>query len=136
MATHPTFYVGLHKPYHPAVAIDPSGSDLPSTDEGHFPPLPAVPPSQESGLGRSAQRDPLGGARRDPPRSRPVSRAFESNRGARTRSAAPPRRSPHIATAGSSPDRVRDQGGPHAEVSPSHSAADDVSPQGHRDQPR
>ncbi|GMF46185.1 unnamed protein product [Phytophthora fragariaefolia] len=61
MATHPTFYVGLLKPYHPAAAIDPSGSALPSIDEGHSPPLPAAPPSQEPALGRIAQRDPLGG---------------------------------------------------------------------------
>ncbi|GMF38738.1 unnamed protein product [Phytophthora fragariaefolia] len=29
MATHPTFYVGLLKPYHPAAAIDPSGAAPP-----------------------------------------------------------------------------------------------------------
>ncbi|GMF31590.1 unnamed protein product [Phytophthora fragariaefolia] len=103
MATHPTFYVGLLKPYHPAVAIDPSGSDPSSIDGGHSPPLPAVPPSQEPGLGRSAQQDLLGGARRGLPRSRPV---------------------------------ICDQGGPPAQASPARGAADDVSPQGHRDQPQ
>ncbi|GMF49000.1 unnamed protein product [Phytophthora fragariaefolia] len=110
MATHPTFYVGLLKPYHPVAAIDPSVL--------------------------TRRQDPLGGARRGPPRPRPVSRASESNRGARTRSAAPPRRSPRIATVGSSPDPVRDQGGPSAQASSAHGAADDVSPQGHRDQPQ
>ncbi|GMF42876.1 unnamed protein product [Phytophthora fragariaefolia] len=136
MATHPAFYVGLFKPYYPAAVTDPVGSDLPSTDEGHSPPLPAVPPSQEQRLGRSAQRDPLGGARRDLPRSRPVSRASESTRDIRTRNAAPPRRPPCIATAGSSTDTARGQGGPPAQASPAHGAADDVSPQGHRGQPR
>ncbi|GMF61249.1 unnamed protein product [Phytophthora fragariaefolia] len=135
MATYPTFYVGLLKPYYPAAATDPSGSDPPSTDEGHSPPLPAVPPSQGPGLGRSAQQDPLGGACRDPPRSRPVSRASESNQGSRTRSAAPPRRSPRIATVGKLPDPARDQGGTPAQSSPAHGAAD-VSPRGHRDQHR
>ncbi|GMF54629.1 unnamed protein product [Phytophthora fragariaefolia] len=62
MATHLTFYIGLLKPYHPAAAIDPSGSDQPSTEGGHSPSLPADPPSQEQGLGSSAQQDPLGGA--------------------------------------------------------------------------
>ncbi|GMF23064.1 unnamed protein product [Phytophthora fragariaefolia] len=62
VATHPTFYVG--KPYHPAAAIDPSGSAPPSIDEGYSPSLPAAPLSQEPGLGRIAQHDPLGGARR------------------------------------------------------------------------
>ncbi|GMF35785.1 unnamed protein product [Phytophthora fragariaefolia] len=136
MATHPTFYVGLLKPYHPAAAIDPSGSAPPSTDEGHSPSLPAVPPSQKPGLGWIAQQDPLGGARRGPPRSHPVSRASEFNRKARTRSATPPRRSPRIVTVGSSPDLVRDQGGLPARANPAHGTADDVSPQGHRDQPQ
>ncbi|GMF25309.1 unnamed protein product [Phytophthora fragariaefolia] len=136
MATHPTFYVGLLKPYHPAAAIDPSGSVPSSSDKGHSPPLPAAPPLQEPGLRRSALQDPLGGARHGPPRSRPVSRAPESNRGARTKNAAPTRRSPRIATVDSSPDLVRDQGGPPARASPAHGAADDVGPQGHRDQPQ
>ncbi|GMF29871.1 unnamed protein product [Phytophthora fragariaefolia] len=136
MATDPTFYVGLLKPYHPAAAIDPSGSGPSSIDGGHSPPLPAVPPSQEPVLGRSAQQDPLGGARRSLPRSCLVSRASESNRGARTRSAAPPRRPPRIAIVGNSPNQVLDQGGPLAQARPVHGAADDISPQGHRDQPQ
>ncbi|GMF29445.1 unnamed protein product [Phytophthora fragariaefolia] len=56
MATHPTFYVGLLKPYHPAAAIDPSGYTPPSIDEGLSPSLPAVPPSQEPGLGGSRNK--------------------------------------------------------------------------------
>ncbi|GMF62032.1 unnamed protein product [Phytophthora fragariaefolia] len=68
MVTHPTFYVGLLKPYHPAAAIDPSGSAPPSIDEGHSASLPAAPLSQEPGLGRIAQHGPLGGARRGPSR--------------------------------------------------------------------
>ncbi|GMF46726.1 unnamed protein product [Phytophthora fragariaefolia] len=136
MATHPTFYVGLHKPYHPAASVDPSGSTPPNIDEGHSASLPADHPSQEPGLGRIAQHDPLGGARRGPPRYRHGSRASGSSRDARTRNAAPPRRSPRIATVDSSPDLVRDQGGPPALASPAHGAADDVGPQGHRDQPQ
>ncbi|GMF39899.1 unnamed protein product [Phytophthora fragariaefolia] len=111
MATHPTFYVGLLKPYHPVAAIDPSGSAPPSNDEVHSPSLPAVPPPQEPGPGRIAQQDPLGGARRGPPRCRHAGRASESSRDARIRSAAPPRRSLHIATVGNTPDPVLDQGG-------------------------
>ncbi|GMF18915.1 unnamed protein product [Phytophthora fragariaefolia] len=136
MATHPTFYVGLLKPYHPAVAIDPSGSIPPSIDEGHSPSLPAAPPSQEPGLGRIAQQDPLGGARRGPPRCRPARRASESSRDAWIRSAALPRRSPRIATAGHSPYPVLDQGGPPAQASPAHGAAGDASPRELRDQPQ
>ncbi|GMF39872.1 unnamed protein product [Phytophthora fragariaefolia] len=55
MVMHPTFYIGLLKPYHPAAAIAPSGSAPPSIDGGHSLSLPAVPPSQEQGLGSSAQ---------------------------------------------------------------------------------
>ncbi|GMF40025.1 unnamed protein product [Phytophthora fragariaefolia] len=106
MATHPTFYVGLLKPYHSAAAIDPSGSAPPSIDEGHSPSLPAAPPSHEPGLGRIAQHGPLGGARRGPPKYRHASRASGSSRDARTRNVAPPRRSPRIATTGNSPDPV------------------------------
>ncbi|GMF42268.1 unnamed protein product [Phytophthora fragariaefolia] len=133
MATHPTFYVGLLKPYHPAVAIDPSGSAPPSIDEEHLPSLPAAPPSQEPGLGRIAQQDPLGGARRGPPRYRHASRASRSSRDGRTRNVAPPRRSPRIATASNLPDPVLDQGGPPAQASPAHGAAGDASPRELRD---
>ncbi|GMF45114.1 unnamed protein product [Phytophthora fragariaefolia] len=59
MSTHPTFYVGLLKPYHPAAAIDPSGSAPPSIDKGHSPSFPAAPVSQEPGLGRIAERSAL-----------------------------------------------------------------------------
>ncbi|GMF31302.1 unnamed protein product [Phytophthora fragariaefolia] len=99
MATHPTFYVGLLKPYHPAAAISPSGSAPPSIDEGHSPSLPAAPPSQEPGMGRIAQHGPLGGARRGPPKYRHASRTSGSSRDTRTRNGAPPRRSPRILTA-------------------------------------
>ncbi|GMF61395.1 unnamed protein product [Phytophthora fragariaefolia] len=136
MATHPTFYVGLLKPYHPAAAIDPSGSAPPSIDEGHSPSLPAAHPSQEPGLGRIAQHDPLGGARRSPPRYRHASRASGSSQDARTRNAAPPRRSPRIATAGNSPKPVLDQGGPPAQAIPAHGAVGDASPRELRDQPQ
>ncbi|GMF24202.1 unnamed protein product [Phytophthora fragariaefolia] len=136
MATHPTFYVGLLKPYHPAAAIDPSGSAPPSIDEGHSPSLPAAPLSQEPGRGRIAQHDPLGGARRGPPRYRHASRASGSSRAARTRNAAPPRRSPRIATAGNSPDPVLDQCGPPSQPTPAHGAAGDASPREPRDQPQ
>ncbi|GMF33557.1 unnamed protein product [Phytophthora fragariaefolia] len=134
MATHPTFYVGLLKPYHPAAAIAPSGSAPPSIDEGLSPSLPAVPPSQEPGLGRIEQHDPLGGARRGPSRYQHASRASGSSRDARTRNAARPRRSPRIATAGNSPDPALDQGGPPAQAIPAHGAAGDASPRELRDQ--
>ncbi|GMF28540.1 unnamed protein product [Phytophthora fragariaefolia] len=136
MATHPTFYVGQLKPYHPAAAIDPSGSAPSSIGGGHSPSLPAVPPSHEPGLGRIAQQDPLGGSRRGPPRCRPVSRASESNRDARIRSTALPRRSPRIATVSNSLDPVLDQDGPPVQASPAHGAAGDVSPREYRDQPQ
>ncbi|GMG15769.1 unnamed protein product [Phytophthora fragariaefolia] len=136
MGTHPTFYVGLLKPYHPAAAIDASGSDPPSTDGGHSLSLPAISPLQEPGLGLRAQQDTLGGVRRNPPRSPPASRASDSNRDVQTRCAAPPRRSPRIVTVGSPPDPVRDQGDPPAQTSSAHGAADYVSPQGYLDQPR
>ncbi|GMG16297.1 unnamed protein product [Phytophthora fragariaefolia] len=51
MATHPTFYVGLLKPYHSAAAINPLGAAPPSIDEGHSPSLPAAPLSLEPGWG-------------------------------------------------------------------------------------
>ncbi|GMF16585.1 unnamed protein product [Phytophthora fragariaefolia] len=136
MAAHPMFYVGLLKPYHLAALIEPSSSIQPSTDGGHLPLPPAVPPSREPGLGSRVQQDPLGGARRDPPRSPPACRAFESTRDVRTRCVALPQRPPRNATVGSSPDPVRDQGDPTAQAGSAHSTAYDVSPQGHRDQPR
>ncbi|GMF44421.1 unnamed protein product [Phytophthora fragariaefolia] len=128
MATHPTFYVGLLKPYHPAAAIDPSGAAPPSIDEGHSSSLPAAPLSPEPRLGRIAQHGPLGGVRRGSPRYRHASRASGSSRDARTRNVAPPRRSPRIATAGNSPDPVLDQGGQPAQANPAHGAAGDASP--------
>ncbi|GMF61198.1 unnamed protein product [Phytophthora fragariaefolia] len=73
MATHPTFYVGLLKPYHPAAAIDPSGAAPPSIDEGHSPSLPATPLSPKTGLGRIALHGPRGGVRRGSPRYRHAS---------------------------------------------------------------
>ncbi|GMF47109.1 unnamed protein product [Phytophthora fragariaefolia] len=136
MATQPTFYVGLLKPYHPAAAIDPSGHAPPSIDEGHSPSLPAAPLSQEPGLGRIAQHGPLGGARRGPPRYRHASRASGSSQDARTRNVAPPRRSPRIATAGNSPDPVLDQGGQPAQATPAHGAAGNASPRELLDQPQ
>ncbi|GMF50580.1 unnamed protein product [Phytophthora fragariaefolia] len=109
MATHPTFYVVLLKPYRPAAAIDPSGSAAPSIDEGHSPSLRAAPLSQEPGLGQIAQHGPLGGARRGPPRYRHAT--------------------------GNSPDPVLGQGGQPAQVTPAHGAAGDASPRELLDQP-
>ncbi|GMF25328.1 unnamed protein product [Phytophthora fragariaefolia] len=134
MATHPTFYVGPLKPYHPAAAIDPSGSTPPSIDEGHSPSLPAAPLSQEPGLGRIAQHGPLGGLPRGPPKYRHASSASGTSRDARTKNVALPRRSPRIATAGNAPDPVLDQGGPPAQATPAHGAAGGASPRELRDQ--
>ncbi|GMF50665.1 unnamed protein product [Phytophthora fragariaefolia] len=136
MATHPTFYVGLLKPYHPAAAIDPSGPAPQRIDEGHSPSLPATPLSPESGLGRIAQLGPLGGVRRGSPRYRHASIESGSSRDARTRNVAPPRRSPRIATAGNSPEPVLDQGGQPAQATPAHGAAGDASPRELLDQPQ
>ncbi|GMF48441.1 unnamed protein product [Phytophthora fragariaefolia] len=136
MATHPTFYVGLLKPYHPAAAIDLSGSVSPSIDEGHSPSLPAAPLSQEPGLWRIAQHGPLGVACRGSPRYRHARRASGSSRDARTRNVAPPRRSPRIATVGTSPDPVLDHRGPPAQAIPAHGAAGDASPRELLDQPQ
>ncbi|GMF49667.1 unnamed protein product [Phytophthora fragariaefolia] len=133
MTTHPTFYVGLLKPYHPAAAIDPSRSAPPSIDQGHSPSLPAAPLSQEPG--RIAQHSPFAGARCGPPRFRHASRASGSNRDARTRNVAPPRRSPRIATDDNSPGPVLDQGGQSAQATAPHGAAGDASPRELLDQP-
>ncbi|GMF25516.1 unnamed protein product [Phytophthora fragariaefolia] len=133
MATHPPFCVGLLKPYHPAAAIDTSGSTPPSIDEWHS---PSLPPPQEPGLGRIAQQDPLGGVRRGSPRCRHASRASESSRDARIWSAASPRQSLRIATVGNSPDPVLDQGGPPVPASPALGAAGNASPRELRDQPQ
>ncbi|GMF59202.1 unnamed protein product [Phytophthora fragariaefolia] len=136
MATHPTFYVGLLKPNHPAAAIDPSGAAPPSIAEGHSPSLPAAPLSPEPGLGRIAQHGPLGGVSRGSPRYRHASRASGPSRDARTRNVTPPRRSPRIATAGNSPDPVLGQGGQPAQATPAHGAAGDASPRELFDQPQ
>ncbi|GMF62398.1 unnamed protein product [Phytophthora fragariaefolia] len=109
MATHPTFYVGLLKSYHPA-AIDPSGAATQSIDEGHSPSLPATPLSPEPGLGRIAQHGPLGGVRRCSPRYRHAT--------------------------GNSPDPVLDQGGQPAQATPAHGAAGEASPRELLDQPQ
>ncbi|GMF33060.1 unnamed protein product [Phytophthora fragariaefolia] len=110
MTTHPTFYVGLLKPYHPAAATDPSGAAPPSIDEGHSPSLPAAPLSPEPGLGRIARHGPLGGVRRGSPRYRHAT--------------------------GNSSDRVLDQGGQPAEANPAHGATGDASPRELLDRPQ
>ncbi|KAE9128116.1 hypothetical protein PF010_g4621 [Phytophthora fragariae] len=128
MATHPTFYVGLLKPYRPAGAVEPeepTGSQ--STAERRS-------PSSERALPREAvqepeqEHEPLRGVRLGPPSSPRGRTGYGSSHGAAPRPGARTRRSPRLASTRSVSDKPLR---PAAEADPTRGHAGSPSPGGH-----
>ncbi|KAE8898014.1 hypothetical protein PF003_g18050 [Phytophthora fragariae] len=126
MATHPTFYVGLLKPYRPAGADEteePTASQ--NTAERHS-------PSSERDLPREAEQaqehEPLRGEPLAPPSNPSGRTGHGTRRGASPGSGAPARRSPRLAN-------IAHAGGqrhhPTAEADPRRGSASSPSPLGH-----
>ncbi|KAE8889780.1 hypothetical protein PF003_g26448 [Phytophthora fragariae] len=130
MATHPTFYVGLLKPYRPAGAAEheePTTSQ--NTAERHS-------PSSERDLPREAgqapepdqEHEPLRGEPLAPPSNPSGRTGHGTRRGASPGSGAPARRSPRLAN-------IAHAGGqrhhPTAEADPRRGPASSPSPFGH-----
>ncbi|GMF47727.1 unnamed protein product [Phytophthora fragariaefolia] len=105
MATHPTFYVGLLKPYRPAGAAE--------------------------RLRRRRQLEPLRGVRLASPSVPPGHTDYGSRRGTSPSLGAPLRRSPRFANIGPAGGRLHHQDGISAQATPTHGLADDRSPGGH-----
>ncbi|KAE9353403.1 hypothetical protein PF008_g5005 [Phytophthora fragariae] len=136
MPTHPTFYVVLLKPYHPAGAVElevPTGSQ--STAERRS-------PSSEQALPREAEQEsesepehehehehePLRGVPLGPPSSPRGRTGYESSPGAAPRLGAPTRRSSRIANTRSVSGQPRC---PAAQADPTRGHTGSPSPGGH-----
>ncbi|KAE8963735.1 hypothetical protein PR001_g29279, partial [Phytophthora rubi] len=132
MATHPTFYVGLLKPYRPAGAAEPEEPTASqNTAERHS-------PSSERDLPREAgqaqepepdqEHEPLRGEPLAPP-SNPTGRTDHgTRRGASPGSGTPARRSPRLANIGHASGQRHH---PAAEADPRRGSASSPSPLGH-----
>ncbi|KAE9036375.1 hypothetical protein PR003_g4851 [Phytophthora rubi] len=130
MATHPTFYVGLLKPYHPAGAVEleePTKSQ--STAERRSPSSErALPREAEQEQEPEQEHEPLRGVPLGPPSSPRGRTGYESSQGAAPRPGAPTRRSPRLASTGSvSVQPLR----PAAEAAPTRGHTRSPSPGGH-----
>ncbi|GMF26799.1 unnamed protein product [Phytophthora fragariaefolia] len=133
MATHPTFYVGLLKPYHPVGAADPEGPTASPSTDGRRPPSPERTVPREPGQERESERqlEPLRGVRLASPSGPPDHTDYGSRRGASPSFGAPLRRSPRLANIGPAGGRLRHQDGISAQATPTHGLADGLSPVGH-----
>ncbi|KAE9272167.1 hypothetical protein PR003_g30289 [Phytophthora rubi] len=129
MATHPTFYVGLPKPYRPAGAIEPEvPTESPNT-------VGWCSPSSEQALPREAGQEPeleheqvhesLRGVPPGPPSYPHGHTECESSQGAAPGSDAPRRRSPRIANIVSATGQPPCQA---AEADPTRDLAESSSP--------
>ncbi|GMF44509.1 unnamed protein product [Phytophthora fragariaefolia] len=112
MATHPTFYVGLFKPYRPVAAAEPEGSIASPSTVVRRPPSPERTVPSEPG-GPSDHTD------------------YGSRRGASPSLGAPLRRSPRLANIGLAGGRLRHQDGISAQATPTNGLADGLSPSRH-----
>ncbi|KAE9084659.1 hypothetical protein PF010_g20746 [Phytophthora fragariae] len=130
MATHPTFYVGLLKPYHPAETVkfeEPTGSQITAGRRS---------PSSERGLPREAEQEqeseqehePLRGVPLGPPSSLRGRTGYESSPGAAPRPGTPTRRSSRLASTRSVSVQPRR---PAAEADSTRGHAGSPSPGGH-----
>ncbi|KAE8991932.1 hypothetical protein PR002_g20703 [Phytophthora rubi] len=131
MATHPTFYIGLLKPYHPAGAVDPEEPTVSQSTDGRRSPSSEQPLPREAGQGRELEPDqehePLRGVPPVPP-SGPHGRTERgSSRGASPDPDVPARRSPRLANIGSTGGQRRHQA---AEADPRRGLAGSLSPVG------
>ncbi|GMF41078.1 unnamed protein product [Phytophthora fragariaefolia] len=133
MATHPTFYVGLLKPYRPAGAAEPAGSTASPSTDGRRPPSPERTVPREPGQERELERqpEPLRGVRLASPSGPPSDTDPGSRRGASPSLGALIRRSPRLANIGPAGDRLRHQDGISAQAIHTRGLADGPSPGGH-----
>ncbi|GMG18058.1 unnamed protein product [Phytophthora fragariaefolia] len=130
MATHPTFYVGLLKPYRPAGAAEPEGSTASPSTVGRRPPSPERTVPREPGQERESERqfEPLRGVRLASPSVPPGHTDYKSRQGAYPSFGVPLRRFANIGPAGG---RLHHQDGGSAQATPTHGLADGRSPGGH-----
>ncbi|GMF25862.1 unnamed protein product [Phytophthora fragariaefolia] len=133
MGTHPTFYVGMLKPYHPARDAEPAGSTAPPSTDGRCPPTPGRTVPREPGQERGSEGQPelLRGVRLASPSGPPGHTDSGSRRGASPSLGAPIRRSPRLANIGPEGGRLRHQDGLSAQATPTRGLAEGLSPGGH-----
>ncbi|KAE9314987.1 hypothetical protein PR003_g19102 [Phytophthora rubi] len=133
MATHPTFYVGLLKPYHPAGAEDPvEPAAAQSTAGRHSPTSERAPPTeagqdQEQEQEPAREHEPLRGVVPRPPSGTHGHTELESSRGAVPSLGVPIRRSLRLASSGTASGRHRHQ---PAQAGSRRGLADSPSPGG------
>ncbi|KAE8961475.1 hypothetical protein PR002_g29890 [Phytophthora rubi] len=136
MTTHPTFYVGLLKPYRPAGAAEteePTGSQ---NTAGRRSPASERALPREAGQGQAQEPEPEPDQEHEPLRGEPLAPPSNphgrtdhgSRRGASPGPGVPARRSPRLANSGSASVRHRHQA---AEVDPRRDLAGSPSPLGH-----
>ncbi|GMF49819.1 unnamed protein product [Phytophthora fragariaefolia] len=133
MATHPTFYVGLLKPYRPAGAAEPAGSTASPSTDGRRPPSPERTVPREPGQERESERqpEPLRGVRLAFPSGPPGHTDSGSRRGDSPSLGAPIRRSPRLANIGPAGGRLRHQDGISVQATATRGLADGLRPGGH-----
>ncbi|KAE9004167.1 hypothetical protein PF011_g12578 [Phytophthora fragariae] len=130
IATHPTFYVGLLKPYQPTEAVELGGPTESQSIAGRRSPSSerALPREAEKEQEPEQEHEPLRGVPLGPPNSPRGRTGYESSQGADPRSGAPMHRSPRFANIGSASGQRRHQA---AEADPRRGPADSLSPVGH-----
>ncbi|KAE8965761.1 hypothetical protein PR002_g28586 [Phytophthora rubi] len=128
MATHPTFYVGLLKPYRPAGAVEPEEPTGSQSTAGRRSPSSERALPREAGQEQEHEHEPLRGVPLGPPCYPHGHTGCESSQGAAQSSDAPTRRSPRFANIGSASGQPRRQA---AEADPRRGLADSPSPVGH-----
>ncbi|GMF33640.1 unnamed protein product [Phytophthora fragariaefolia] len=133
MATHPTFYVSLLKPYRPTGAAQPAGSTASPSTAGWRPPSPERTVPREPGHERELERqpEPLRDVRLAFPCGPPGHTDSGSRRGTSPSHGAPIRRSPRLANIGPAGGRLCHQDGISAQATPTRGPADGLSPGGH-----
>ncbi|GMF44027.1 unnamed protein product [Phytophthora fragariaefolia] len=133
MATHPTFYVGLLKPYRSVGAAEPVGSTASPSTDGRRPPSPERTVPREPGQEWEPERqpEPLRGVRLAFPSGPPGHTDSGSRPGASPSLGAPIRRSPRLANIGPAGGRLRHLDGISVPATPTRGLADGQSPGGH-----
>ncbi|GMF58021.1 unnamed protein product [Phytophthora fragariaefolia] len=131
MATHPTFYVCLLKPYRPTGAAEPAGSTASQRIDRRRPPSPERTVPREPGQGQEREQEPLRGVPLAPP-SVPLGHTDSGSRRAACASlGALLRRSSRLANIGPAGGRPRHHGSLSAKANPTRGLADNLSPGGY-----
>ncbi|KAE9170642.1 hypothetical protein PF004_g27809 [Phytophthora fragariae] len=136
MATHPTFYVGLLKPYHPAGAVEPEEPTGSQNTAGRRSSSSKRALPREAGQAQEPEPEPEPDQEHEPLRGEPLAPPTNphgrTDHGSRRRASpgpgVPARRSPRHANNGSASVRHRHQA---AEVDPRRDPADSPRPLGH-----